>query len=322
LTGEGWDGGDRALTVESFVEKPDPETALRYLKDGGYYWNSGMFVLKASVWINALERFRPDIAQATRAAWARHSNDAKFIRPGKEEFAGIPTDSIDYAVMEKCPGNGIDIRMVQLTAGWNDIGAWDAVWQVSSKDTAGNATHGDVMITDSSNTLVHATNRLVSLVGIENVVVIETPDAVLVAHRTRCQEVRKIVTALEASKREEHALHRKVHRPWGSYDSIDSGDRFRVKRIVVNPGASLSLQMHHHRAEHWIVVRGTARVTRGIEVFLLSENESTYIPIGTHHRLENPGKVPLEMVEVQSGAYLGEDDIVRFEDSYGRNHLQ
>jgi len=304
--------------VERFVEKPDEATARQYLAEGGYYWNAGMFVLKASVWLQAIESFRPDIAATTRAAWAQRSTDAAFVRPSKAEFAAIPSDSIDYAVMERCPGSRFPIRMAPLDAGWSDLGAWDAVWNVLPKDQHGNAHLSDVLATDCRNTLVHATSRLVALVGVQNLVVVETPDAVLVADRSRSQDVKHIVNALQLQKREEHTLHRKVHRPWGWYDSIDMGERFQVKRIMVKPGASLSLQMHHHRAEHWVVVSGTAEVTNGEKVIVLGENQSTYIPIGQKHRLANPGKTPLEIIEVQSGSYLGEDDIVRFEDRYGR----
>ncbi len=309
----------QALNVAQFVEKPDSATAQRYLAEGSYFWNSGMFVVRASVWLKALERFRPDIASATRASWAAHTVDASFVRPGKTEFAAIPSESVDYAVMEKCPGSvEFAIRMVPLSAGWSDLGAWDAVWQVNEKDADGNATVGDTITRDSHNTLVHATSRLVGVVGLDNVIVVETPDAVLVADRSRSQDVKHIVGQLQSSGRSEHTLHRQVHRPWGWYDSIDSGPRFQVKRIMVKPGASLSLQMHHHRAEHWIVVSGTAEVTNGDKVILLTENQSTYIPLGQTHRLANPGKVPLEIIEVQSGSYLGEDDIVRFQDTYGR----
>ena len=310
--------GSAALHVAQFVEKPDLETAQRYLAAGGYFWNAGMFVLKASVWMAALERFRPDIAASCRTAWAARSTDQRFVRPGKAEFAAVPSESIDYAVMEKCPGSPFDIRMVALDAGWNDLGAWEAVWQVAPKDAQGNAAVGDAIVKDSHNTLVHATSRLVSVVGLTDVIVVETPDAVLVADRERSQEVKQIVNQLGREQRGEHALHRKVHRPWGWYDSIDNGPRHQVKRIMVKPGACLSLQMHHHRAEHWIVVSGTAEVTNGDKVILLTENQSTYIPLGQTHRLANPGKVPLEIIEVQSGSYLGEDDIVRFEDTYGR----
>lgn len=308
------------LVVERFVEKPDEATARQYLAEGGYYWNAGMFVLKAAVWLQAIESFRPDIAATTRAAWARRSTDAAFVRPGQGEFADIPSDSIDYAVMERCPGSSFPIRMAPLNAGWSDLGAWDAVWSVLPKDGQGNAHVGDVLATDSRNTLVHATNRLVALVGVQNLVVVETPDAVLVADRSRSQDVKHIVNALQQQQREEHTLHRKVHRPWGWYDSIDEGGRFKVKRIQVKPGASLSLQKHHHRAEHWVVVSGTAEITNGSKVLLLTENQSTYIPLGEVHRLANPGTIPLEIIEVQSGSYLGEDDIVRFEDTYGRTN--
>ncbi len=311
--------GTDAPAVGQFVEKPNLKTAAAYLAEGGYFWNAGMFVLKASVWMAALERFRPDIALATRAAWAQRSTDAKFIRPGKAEFAAVPAESVDYAVMERCPGSDIDIRMVALDAGWNDLGAWEAVWQVAAKDAQGNAQVGDAIVKDSANTFVHATSRLVSVVGLSDIVVVETPDAVLVTDRQRSQEVKQIVNQLTSEKRGEQTLHRKVHRPWGWYDSIDSGPRFQVKRIMVKPGASLSLQMHHHRAEHWIVVSGTAEVTNGDKVIMLTENQSTYIPLGQVHRLANPGKLPLEIIEVQSGSYLGEDDIVRFEDTYGRS---
>lgn len=312
-------GNSPSLVVERFVEKPDAATAQRYLDEGGYYWNAGMFVVKASVWMAALDRFRGDIAAATRLAWNERATDAKFVRPDRERFLAIPAESIDYAVMERCPTSGIPTFMVTLNAGWSDLGAWDAVWQALPKDEFGNAHLGDVLTTDSRNTLVHASSRLVTLVGVESLIVIETPDAVLVADRTRSQDVKAIVNQLTASGREEHVLHRKVHRPWGWYDGIDEGDRFKVKRIQVKPKASLSLQKHHHRAEHWIVVRGTAEITNGARIILLSENQSTYIPLGETHRLANPGTIPLEIIEVQSGSYLGEDDIVRFEDDYGRH---
>lgn len=304
--------------VQRFVEKPNANTAQTYLNEGGYYWNAGMFVLKASVWLKALGQFRPDILQATQAAWKKRSTDNTFVRPGKAEFAVIQSESVDYAAMEHCPGSNFPIKMVPLDAGWSDLGAWDAVWNVLEKDEAGNAHLGDVLTTDSKNTLVHATSRLVSLVGVENLIVVETPDAVLVADKTRSQDVKHIVTQLQKTKREEHTLHRKVHRPWGWYDSIDEGGRFKVKRIQVKPKASLSLQKHHHRAEHWIVVTGTAEITNGDKVLTLTENQSTYIPLGSVHRLANPGSIPLEIIEVQSGSYLGEDDIVRFDDTYGR----
>ena len=306
------------LLVERFVEKPDETTARQYLEEGGYYWNAGIFVLKASIWLEAIESFRPDIAATTRAAWAQRSTDAAFVRPGKVEFAAIPSDSIDYAVMERCPGSRFPVLMAPLNTGWSDLGAWDAVWSVLPKDPHGNAHVGDVLATDSSNSLVHSTSRLVALVGVKDLVVVETPDAVLVVDRSRSQDVKHIVNALQQQKRYEHTLHRKVHRPWGWYDSIDEGGRFKVKRIQVKPGASLSLQRHHHRAEHWVVVSGTAEITCGEKKLMLTENQSTYIPLGEVHRLVNPGTIPLEIIEVQSGSYLGEDDIVRFTDNYGR----
>lgn len=305
--------------VQRFVEKPDVNTAQTYLNEGGYYWNAGIFVLKASVWLKALGQFRSDILQATQVAWDKRSADNTFVRPGRAEFTAIPSESVDYAAMEHCPGSNFPIKMVPLVAGWNDLGAWDAVWNVLPKDKDGNAHLGDVLTTDSRNTLVQATSRLVSIVGVENLIVVETSDAVLVADKTRSQEVKHIVAQLQKTKREERTLHRKVHRPWGWYDSIDEGDRFKVKRIQVKPKASLSLQKHHHRAEHWIVVTGTAEITNGDKVLTLTENQSTYIPLGGVHRLANPGTIPLEIIEVQSGSYLGEDDIVRFEDHYGRN---
>lgn len=277
-----------------------------------------MFVLKASVWLAAIEQFAPTILQATRTAWDARKTDGAFVRPGKSEFEAIPSESVDYAVMEHCPGSPFPIQMVPLDAGWNDLGAWDAVWQVQSKDAHGNAHVGDVLHTESHNTLVHASSRLVALVGVSDLVVVETADAVLVASKSRSQDVKHIVSQLTAQKREEQTLHRKVHRPWGWYDSIDEGGRFKVKRIQVKPKASLSLQKHHHRAEHWIVVTGTAEITNGDKVFTLTENQSTYIPLGEVHRLANPGTIPLEIIEVQSGSYLGEDDIVRYQDNYSR----
>ena len=306
------------LSVESFVEKPDEITARSYIENDDYFWNAGIFVLKASIWLKAIKTFRLDIAEATRKTWLKRSIDIPFVRPDKTEFAAVPSESIDYAVMEHCPGSSFSIAMVPLDAGWSDFGTWDAVWNVLPKDTAGNTHTGDVLAVDTHNTLVHATNRLVSLIGVGNIVVIETPDAILIADKSRSQDVKHVVTTLNQKQREEHALHRKVHRPWGWYDSIDEEARFKVKRIQVKPGASLSLQKHYHRAEHWIVVRGTAEITCGDKIFLLSENQSTYIPLGEVHRLANPGTIVLEIIEVQSGSYLGEDDIVRLKDTYGR----
>ena len=315
-------GSFAEYTVEQFAEKPNLETAKAYLEDGNYYWNGGMFVLRASTWLAALKEFRPDILAATQKAWDQKTEDLAdgtiFFRPDAALFSAIPSESIDYAVIEKCSGSQYHIKMVELTAGWNDLGAWDAVWQVGNKDAQGNVTSGDVLLSNSTNSLVHATSRLVSTVGLDNVIVIETADAVLVASRSQSQDVKLIVNQLEAQQREEKNLHRKVARPWGWYDSVDEGERFKVKRIQVKPGASLSLQMHHHRAEHWIVVKGVAEITNGDKVITLTKNQSTYIPQGQTHRLANPGKTPLEIIEVQSGSYLGEDDIVRFEDTYGR----
>lgn len=308
--------------VEQFAEKPNVDTAMAYLEDGNYCWNGGMFVLRASTWLAALKEFRPDILDATQKAWNQktedHADGTPFVRPNKGLFGGIPSESIDYAVIEKCPGSNYKVKMVELDAGWNDLGAWDAVWQVGNKDAQGNVTSGDVLLSNSTNSLVHASSRLVSTVGLDNVIVVETADAVLVADRSQSQDVKRIVQQLESQNREEKNLHRKVARPWGWYDSVDEGERFKVKRIQVKPGASLSLQMHHHRAEHWIVVKGVAEITNGDKVITLTENQSTYIPQGQTHRLANPGKTPLEIIEVQSGSYLGEDDIVRFEDTYGR----
>lgn len=317
-------GSHREYAVERFVEKPDAQTAQTYLADGNYLWNSGMFVMRASTWLSALKEFRPDIFGATETAWvARTADEAgqtAFIRPDKAIFQAIPSESIDYAVIEKCPeSNMFNVKMVELNAGWNDLGAWDAVWQVGKQDENGNVTTGDAIISNSKNSLIHSTNRLVSAVGVDNLIIVETADAVLVADRKNSQDVKHIVNQLESQKREEKNLHRKVARPWGWYDSVDEGERFKVKRIQVKPGASLSLQMHHHRAEHWIVVKGVAEITNGDQVITLTENQSTYIPLGQTHRLANPGNTPLEIIEVQSGSYLGEDDIVRFEDSYGRS---
>jgi mannose-1-phosphate guanylyltransferase / mannose-6-phosphate isomerase len=320
-TGYGYiqaEGSGDASRVKGFVEKPDLATAERYLREGGYLWNGGIFVLKASLWMAALEHFRPDIAGATRTAWQGRVRDAGFVRPDRAAFEAVPAESIDYAVMEKVPKSDQPMQVVPMAAGWNDLGAWDAVWQVLPKDDAGNASLGDVVIEGCRDTLVHASSRLVAAVGLKDVVIVETADAVMVSTQERSQDVKRIVARLEADGRGEKNLHRKVHRPWGWYDSIDAGPRFQVKRIMVKPGASLSLQMHHHRAEHWIVVQGTAEVTCGDKKLMLSENESTYIPLGEVHRLKNPGKVPLEIIEVQSGSYLGEDDIVRLEDHYGR----
>jgi len=304
----------RGEYLEAFVEKPDAATAAQYLASGAYLWNAGIFAVKASVWLDAIGEFRPDIFKACERAYRQGKRDGAFYRVDPAAFAECPSDSIDYAVMEKTT----DGMVVRLDAGWSDVGAWDALWDIETKNADGNVIHGDVHAADTRNALLIAQHRLLACVGLDDVVVIETADAVMVARKDKAQAIGPLVAQLKAAGRAETLAHRKVHRPWGSYDGIENGERFQVKRIVVDPGASLSLQMHYHRAEHWIVVRGTARVTRGDETYLLTENESTYIPPGTRHRLENPGKLPLELIEVQSGAYLGEDDIVRFDDVYGR----
>lgn len=317
---EGAQGINSEYTVVQFVEKPDLATAGRYVASGDYAWNSGIFVLKASTWIKALAYFSPTILNATKQAFSQKSVDAQFVRPNQVAFTHIPNDSVDYAVLEKCPDSAFKIKMVPIDAGWNDLGAWDAVWKVSAQDDDGNVAHGDTLMADTTNTFIHASSRLVGTVGVNNLIVVETADAILVADKSKSQHVKKIVSELATLKRSEHILPRKVHRPWGWFDTIDEGNRFKVKRILVNPGASLSLQMHHHRAEHWIVVRGTAKITNGDQVIILSENQSTYIPQGRVHRLANTGVIPLEIIEVQSGSYLGEDDIVRFEDLYMRKN--
>jgi mannose-1-phosphate guanylyltransferase/mannose-6-phosphate isomerase len=305
--------------VVGFKEKPTLELAKEYISSESYYWNSGIFVMRASVWLKALEEFRLDILTATKLAWYSRSFDEQFIRFDTDLFERIPSESIDYAVIEKLPNSQIEIKMASMDVGWNDLGSWDSVWQVSKKDAFGNTKHGDVISLESKNNLIYSSGRLVSVIGAENLIIVETPDAVLVAERSKSQDVKKIVQLLEVDARIEQSLHRKVHRPWGWYDSIDEDGRFKVKRINVKPGASLSLQKHHHRAEHWIVVKGTAEVTCGENTILLTENQSTYIPLGEIHRLKNPGVIPLEIIEVQSGTYLGEDDIIRYKDSYGRN---
>ena len=306
--------GEGVQRVLRFVEKPDAVTAQTYLDAGGYYWNSGMFLLRASRYLEELRKFRADIVGGAQAAFDAAKRDGDFIRLDKAAFAACPADSIDYAVMEKT-----DAAMVlPVDIGWNDVGSWSALWEVSEQDGDGNAHHGDVISIDSRNSYAYA-RRMVALVGVDDLVVVETDDAVLVARKDRVQQVKDVVARLKAEQRTQAALHREVHRPWGSYDSIDMAEGFQVKRIKVKPGARLSLQSHTRRAEHWIVVRGTARVTRDNDVFELFANQSTYIPIGAKHRLENPGTEMLELIEVQSGDYLGEDDIVRYEDVYGRS---
>jgi mannose-1-phosphate guanylyltransferase/mannose-6-phosphate isomerase len=303
----------------AFIEKPDAATAEHYLASGEYYWNSGMFILRASDWMSAIAKYRPDIDRACRAAFQRGESDRDFFRLDKESFSACPSDSIDYAVMEKVTQDSAsNAVLIPLDAKWSDVGAWPALWEICEHDAQGNVIKGDVYAYHTKNSLVFSEYRLVATIGLEDVIVIETADAVLVASKSHAQQIKDVVVRLKHDERTQHQTHRRVYRPWGSYEGIDHGERFQVKRITVNPNASLSLQMHHHRAEHWIVVRGTARVTRGEEVFLLTENQSTYIPLGVKHRLENPGRVPLELIEVQSGSYLGENDIVRFEDVYGR----
>ncbi|MBO3277155.1 mannose-1-phosphate guanylyltransferase/mannose-6-phosphate isomerase [Pseudomonas schmalbachii] len=305
---------DSGYMVIRFVEKPTLLTAQEYFVSGRHYWNSGMFMFRASRYLEELERFRPDILDACRKAIAGATQDMHFTRVEPTEFLACPEDSIDYAVMEKTT----DAVMVPLDAGWSDIGSWSALWDASQKNEQGNVFKGDVFDEQTRQTYVHADSRLVATVGLENLVIVETKDAVLVAHKDHVQDVKKIVDRLKKETRSEHLNHREVYRPWGIYESIDNGKRYQVKRITVQPGAKLSVQMHHHRAEHWIVVSGTAKVTNGDQIYLVTENQSTYIPTGQIHALENPGKIPLELIEVQSGTYLGEDDIIRFEDKYGR----
>lgn len=305
---------DTAFTVNRFVEKPDADTASDYVQSGQYFWNSGMFLFRASRYLEELAAHRPDILASCQRAALGKAYDLLFTRVDAEAFAACPDESIDYAVME----NTADAVVVGLDAGWSDIGSWSALWDISDKDAQGNAVQGDVLAHDSRNTLIRAEHRLVATLGVEDLVIVETKDAVLVAHKDRVQEIKALVEKLRTTGRQEHISHREVYRPWGVYDSISHGHRFQVKHITVKPGAKLSLQMHHHRAEHWIVVSGTARVTNGDKTYLVTENQSSYIPIGQTHTLENPGVIDLQLIEVQSGSYLGEDDIVRFEDRYGR----
>lgn len=310
---------DSLHSVETFEEKPDAATAKKYLSAGDYFWNAGIFVLKASAWLDALGLFRPDILNTTGDAWNNRLKDGHFIRPGAEAFNAIPSESIDYAVIQHAPRAGLPVKMLPLDAGWSDVGAWDAVWNLLPKDTFGNAQFGDVEFFDSRNTLVHASSRFVTLLGVDDLIVVETNDAVMVINKSCSQNVKKIVKAMNEQGRVERVLHRKVHRPWGWYETVDEGENFKVKRIHVKQGASLSLQKHNCRAEHWIVVSGTAEITKGEKKFLLYENQSTYIALGEVHRLANPVCAPLEIIEVQSGTYLGEDDITRIDDIYGRD---
>ncbi|WP_460803406.1 mannose-1-phosphate guanylyltransferase/mannose-6-phosphate isomerase [Microbulbifer agarilyticus] len=303
-----------AFVVQQFVEKPDLATAEKYVSSGEFYWNSGLFLFRASRFIEELSKYCPDILEACEKAMQGATFDVDFVRPESEAFLACTDESIDYAVMEHTR----DAVVVPMDCGWSDVGSWSALWEVSEKDEQGNTSKGDVILEDSHNCYVQSDSKLIATVGLNDVVVVESDDAVLVAAKDRVQDIKKVVERLKAENRSEAQLHRKVYRPWGYYDSVDYGERFQVKRIVVNPGAQLSLQMHHHRAEHWIVVSGTANVTCGEKTFLVTENQSTYIPLGVVHRLENPGAIPLELIEVQSGSYLGEDDIVRLEDRYAR----
>jgi len=303
-----------AFRVAEFVEKPDAEIAERYVASGEYYWNSGMFAFKAGRYLEELEKYAPEMLTACRLSFTDAQTDVDFVRLDKDIFSQCPADSIDYAVMEKTD----KAVVIPLDADWSDVGSWSALWEVKEKDSFGNALTGDVVALDTKNSFIHSENKLVTAIGVQDMIIIETDDAVMIAPKNRVQDVKKIVAVLKDEQRAEADLHRKVYRPWGHYDSVDNGERHKTKRIVVKPGAKLSVQKHHHRAEHWVIVKGTALVSKGDETMLLSENESTYIPIGVIHSLENPGVIPLEMVEVQSGSYLGEDDIIRFEDKYGR----
>lgn len=310
---------EQSFIISQFVEKPDAETAQSYLDSGDFLWNSGMFMMKSSIWLEQIGQHAPDILTACEQAYAKGQKELDFYRIDDEAFTACRSDSIDYAVAEKMVSDSkTKAAVVRLDAGWSDVGAWAELWNIGEKDAAGNVTQGDVVVVDSENSMLISQQRLIAAVGLKDTVVVETADAILVAHRDQVQNVKQVVEWIKAEGRDEHLSHRCVYRPWGHFDSIDKGERYQVKRITVNPGAILSLQMHHHRAEHWIVVSGTAKVTRGDETFLVTENQSTYIPVGTKHRLENTGTIPLEMIEVQSGSYLGEDDIVRFEDVYGR----
>lgn len=300
--------------VDAFVEKPDESTAKSYLDQGGYYWNSGMFLFRADRYLEELGRHNPDMLRACKASFAGRESDLDFVRVDQEAFEACPDDSIDYAVMEKTK----DAVVVPLNAGWSDVGSWSALWEIQPQDEHGNVCRGDVITEDVSGSYIHSEGRLIAALGVSDHVIVETDDVVLVADRNRVQDVKKLVAQVKTLGREEHRFHKKVHRPWGTYEGIAMGERFQVKRITVNPGASLSLQKHHHRAEHWIVVKGTAAVVRGDDEIMLTEDQSTYIPVGHRHRLTNPGVIPLELIEVQTGSYLGEDDIVRYADTYNR----
>jgi mannose-1-phosphate guanylyltransferase/mannose-6-phosphate isomerase len=313
----------KAYGVDAFVEKPEAEMAVAYLASGGYFWNSGLFMMKASVWLRLIRHFRPEIAEACEGSLSDGSTDGDFQRLDQEAFRSCPGDSIDYAVMEHLCGPSAQedapALVLPLDVGWSDVGAWSSLWEVREQDMAGNVLDGDAFVHNARNNLLIAYHRMVAAVGVDNLIVVETPDAVLVADRDHAQDVKVVTQYLQRERRKEFRYHQRVHRPWGDFESIDAGNRYQVKRLKVRPGESLSLQMHHHRAEHWVVVSGTARVTCDGNVTLLTENQSTYIPVGAKHRLENPGTIPLEVIEVQSGSYLGEDDIVRFQDIYKRS---
>ncbi|HSR35928.1 MAG TPA: mannose-1-phosphate guanylyltransferase/mannose-6-phosphate isomerase, partial [Desulfurivibrionaceae bacterium] len=315
MIGDGEQGN--AFVVAGFVEKPDLPTAERYVAEG-FLWNSGMFLFRASCLLAELAQYEPEMAECVKAAHETRQQDLDFIRLGREDFSRCPARSLDYAVMERTQAAAV----IPLECGWSDVGSWSALWEIGNRDAAGNILQGNVLARDVRDCYVHAADRLVAVIGVHDQIVVETSDAILVAHKDKAQEVKAIVQQLKAEKRSEAVLHRRVYRPWGSYECIDCGERFQVKRIEVKPGASLSLQRHYHRAEHWVVVKGAAEVTNGERTFLVSENESTYIPVGVRHRLKNPGNIPLEIVEVQSGSYLGEDDIERFDDVYGRGQAE
>jgi len=312
--GNALSGLDECFEVGRFVEKPDLTTAQSYLDSGDYFWNSGMFLFKPQAYLLELQKFQPEIATQASLAYKGSYRDLDFCRLDEKVFADCPADSIDYAVMEKTSLAAI----IPVDIGWNDVGSWTALWDVQEKDNSGNSIRGDVFIEDVSNSLIRSESRFLAVIGVDDLLVVETSNAVLVAHKDCAQDVKKVVEHLKKQKRNEHEVHSRVYRPWGWYEGIDAGERFQVKRIMVKPGEKLSLQMHHHRAEHWVVVSGSAMITVDDKTKLFSENESTYIPIGSTHRLENPGKLPLHLIEVQSGSYLGEDDIVRFQDTYGR----
>ncbi len=318
--GKDRDGDGDVYRLNGFREKPERETAQEYLDSGEYYWNSGIFMLRAGVWLKLIEQYRPDIAESCRRAYDQTESDADFVRLHEKLFAACPSDSIDYAVMERIAGDAgeAEALVLPLDVGWSDVGAWSALWEVREQDAMGNVLDGDAFVHDAHNNLLIAQSRMLAAIGVDDLIVVETSDAVLVVHKGRAQDVKFVTQYLKDAQRSECRFHVRVHRPWGAFEPIGEGQRYQVKRLTVKPGESLSLQMHHHRAEHWIVVSGTARVTRDEETFLLTENQSAYIPLGSTHRLANPGTIPLEIIEVQSGSYLGEDDIVRFDDVYNR----